>query len=570
MASQAEKFTRKRFKHDHHGHCSKLHLSVFSIDNIQNLIFQTSDQPNLILRCKTCGTPVHSNKTIPPSPTPHLLRTIQAPNASEAIRLREALRHATPVVHQLDDDISHVQMLLDELRRKRELLRKFITDHNAILAPIRRLPAEILAEIFVLCMNSDISSFDLTQSPLLVGQVCKGWRQVALSTQTLWSSITVTDYHRNSSEMAKLWMSRATSAPLTIRLDSTLRHSSTIEPAIAVLVQYCDRWQHLDINFHRRMHVSCLSSIRHHLPLLESLRIQGSADFSGIFQVAPRLQTLCVDAPVSLKVPWYQLTELETHDVNCSVDCLRMLQFAPNLVKCTMYKSTSLDFLPQNFDLTHSHLRFFRILGICPDNIFNHLHLPTIHTLRIGYEDIWEENNNSKWFSRKPFLSLLSCSSRTLRKLEIDDCLDEYEDSTHIAHFLRVTPALEELHLRGPSYHWVTVDLLHLLTRRPNTDVLVPALEVLEISSCSIPCSPSMSMIESRWWVGKGDGCVGARLKKLQFEISECKDWLVDEDHLNRLCKCRQEGMVISIIGEYDWLLRDLLNIPHPSVDLAY
>ena len=92
-------------------------------------------------------------------------------------------------VHQLDDDISHVQMLLDELRRKRELLPKFITEHNAILTPIRRLPAEILAEIFVLCMNSDISSFAPTQSPLLVGQVCKVWRQVALSTQTLWSSI---------------------------------------------------------------------------------------------------------------------------------------------------------------------------------------------------------------------------------------------------------------------------------------------------------------------------------------------------------------------------------------------
>ncbi|KIM89282.1 hypothetical protein PILCRDRAFT_32570, partial [Piloderma croceum F 1598] len=114
------------------------------------------------------------------------LRTIQAPNATEAIRLREALRLATPIVHQLDDDISHVQMLLDKLRRKRELLHEFITEQNTILAPIRRLPAEILAEIFMFCMNYDISSFDPMQSPLLVGQVCRGWRQVALSTQELW------------------------------------------------------------------------------------------------------------------------------------------------------------------------------------------------------------------------------------------------------------------------------------------------------------------------------------------------------------------------------------------------
>jgi hypothetical protein len=179
-----------KLEDEQHGHRSELHLSVFSIGNIHNVIFQTSDQPgNLQLRCKTCDTPVHSHKTIPPSPTPHLLRTIQAPNATEATRLREALRLATPVVHQLDDDISHIQMLLDELRRKREPLHNFLAEQITILAPIRRIPAEILAEIFVLCMNYDISSFNPAKSPLLVGRVCKGWRQVALSTQKLWSSI---------------------------------------------------------------------------------------------------------------------------------------------------------------------------------------------------------------------------------------------------------------------------------------------------------------------------------------------------------------------------------------------
>src|ERR1700691_2384447 len=147
------------------------------------------------------------------------------------------------MVHQLDDDISRIQMLLDELRQTREPLHKFIAEQNTILAPICRLPAEILAEIFVLCMNYDISSFDPMQSPSLVGRVCRGWRQVGLSTQKLWSCITVTDY-RSSSKMVKLWMSRAISAPLTICLDSTYHYSSSnvgeIESVIAVLVQYCD------------------------------------------------------------------------------------------------------------------------------------------------------------------------------------------------------------------------------------------------------------------------------------------------------------------------------------------
>ncbi|KIM80375.1 hypothetical protein PILCRDRAFT_89650 [Piloderma croceum F 1598] len=506
-----------------------------------------SDQPdNLQLRCKTCDTPVHSRKTIPPSPAPHLLRTIQAPNATEAIHLREALRLANPIVHQLDDDIPHVQMLLDELRRKRELLLKFIAEQNAIVAPIRRLPAEILAEIFVLCMNYDISSFDPMQSPLLVGRVCRGWRQVALSTQKLWSSITVTDY-RSSSKMVKLWMSRAISAPLTIHLNSAHHYSSNvgeIESVIAVLVQYCDRWQHLDMNFYRTR-ASCLSSIRHNLPLLESLRIRSSTAFVNIFEVAPHLHTLSLDSwssRIRLKVPWSQLTELETQ-VSCSTDGLYTLKLMPNLVKCTMHKSdNSGSVLPHNISvITLSHLRFFCILGIRPDNIFNHLHLPTISALRIGYQEM----SGMRWYSRQPFMSLLS--SRTLRKLEIEDGLDEYQDSTHIGHFLQATPALEELHLRGLNYPWVTDDLLHLLTRCANTDVLVPALETLEISSELIPCGPSTSMIESRWRIAKEDGYGGARLKRLQFQMSGSNNWLVDVENLNRLRKCRQEGMVISI-----------------------
>jgi hypothetical protein len=197
-------------------------------------------------------------------------------------------------------------------------------------------------------------------------------------------------------------------------------------------------------------------------------------------------------------------------------------------------------------------------LSIRPDNIFNHLHLPTISALRIRYHDMLQTSDR-RWYSRQPFISLLS--SRTLRKLEIEDGLGEYEDSTHIAHFLQAMPALEELHLRGLDCRWVTADLLHLLTCRANTDVLVPALETLEISSEFIPCGPSTSMIESRWRIAKEDGYGGARLKRLQFLMSVSNNWLVDVENLNRLRKCRQEGMVISIIGRYHYHRKDLLDL---------
>ena len=145
-----------------------------------------------VLGCKTCSLSVNSNKIIPSSPTPHLHQTIQTPNATEIINLHKALRYATSILSQLDDDISHVRAVLDKLHLKHKLLWKFITEQNTILTPIHWLPVEILIEIFLLCIDYDMFSFNPKAPPLLIGQVCIGWWHVILSTQILWSSIAVT------------------------------------------------------------------------------------------------------------------------------------------------------------------------------------------------------------------------------------------------------------------------------------------------------------------------------------------------------------------------------------------
>jgi hypothetical protein len=164
------------------------------------------------------------------------------PDASEAFIVRKALQYANSDLHGLHGNIAYVQAILDELHLKCESLRKFTTEHDAFLAPICRIPAEILIKIFMLCMNYDLSSFSPNHSPSLFGQVCRGWQQVALSMQKLWSSITVT-YYWPSSVKAKLWISRASSAPLTICLASVHPQTGRVGkflPVIAVLVEHCD------------------------------------------------------------------------------------------------------------------------------------------------------------------------------------------------------------------------------------------------------------------------------------------------------------------------------------------
>lgn len=55
-------------------------------------------------------------------------------------------------------------------------------------APIRRLPPEILNNIFEWCYDPDIWEKRGTSAPLLLCQVCKTWRDVAISNPLLWDS----------------------------------------------------------------------------------------------------------------------------------------------------------------------------------------------------------------------------------------------------------------------------------------------------------------------------------------------------------------------------------------------
>jgi hypothetical protein len=397
--------------------------------------------------------------------------------------------------------------------------------------------------------------------PLLIGQVCAGWRKAALSTQKLWSSIAVAHSRGLNESLAKVWLSRAISSPLAIRLDyesyelSTAKH---MRPVIAVLVQYCDRWKHLNICLPPSM-MSYLVPIRHRLPRLESLRIceQDSSEWRrelDLFEYAPQLRILHLPSDLShsmLKVPWHQLTELHASFANIT-KCLETLQLVPNLVKCTV---DCLDYSIQSHDIVirFPHMRSLHVLApSSPMEIFRHVELPILHDLYVVYRR--EEYAPGSWLSQQPFLSLLSHSSHTLRILKVKGLYSR--DSAHVERCLRATPSLIELSLRGTK-SWLEVDLLRLLIRRSSANgnpLLVPDLEVLVIGDESIDPRLCAELIESRRLTT--DNTCGARLQRIRVELRWTLNWWLQI--LERLRKFREEGMDISIIDTTQ--NRDLLS----------
>ncbi|KAF8205656.1 hypothetical protein K438DRAFT_517563 [Mycena galopus ATCC 62051] len=62
-------------------------------------------------------------------------------------------------------------------------------------APVSRrvlaLPLEILSEIFAYCVPDEFITPNLTTAPLVLCGLCRQWREVAISTPELWSSLFV-------------------------------------------------------------------------------------------------------------------------------------------------------------------------------------------------------------------------------------------------------------------------------------------------------------------------------------------------------------------------------------------
>ena len=86
---------------------------------------------------------------------------------------------------------------------------------------LRNVPSEVLSHIFVLCSNPIILPYREIPPQVTVSQVCSRWRQVALTTSVLWSSVSITwpgSEYACVLSLYKIWVGRARKHPLTIQL----------------------------------------------------------------------------------------------------------------------------------------------------------------------------------------------------------------------------------------------------------------------------------------------------------------------------------------------------------------
>ncbi|KAJ7058508.1 hypothetical protein C8F01DRAFT_1255659 [Mycena amicta] len=250
------------------------------------------------------------------------------------------------------------------------------------LPPALSLPPEILSEIF-LHLPVEFPAVCGRNSPLVLGLVCTYWRNVALSTPTLWSSFTIDEdtypqsvdnkYHDDmlqwQLELLALWLERSGGAALSFEYSSITNATLTPSPSLLhELLRHAQRWKH--VAFFVSLDVlDSMNATTPHTPLLNHLTI---SPYSLATLRESQRFTLAGDAlqlthvvlgecfvPSVMGLPWSQLTHIHGRCLY-EHECIYILRLAVNLIHCDMHIVHGGDVHP-DVPIVLSHLRRLEI-----------------------------------------------------------------------------------------------------------------------------------------------------------------------------------------------------------------
>ena len=131
------------------------------------------------------------------TPFSHYLQSNQGPSEDEICEIKALRTKPLQEISIIDVEIERTECILNSLKRKRIHIQKSVDDFNTILAPVRRLSMDVLGVIFSHCLVTHRNPvMSPTEAPILLTQVCRDWRSIALSIPRLWSRLHIPFSHK--------------------------------------------------------------------------------------------------------------------------------------------------------------------------------------------------------------------------------------------------------------------------------------------------------------------------------------------------------------------------------------
>ncbi|KAL1729864.1 hypothetical protein EV714DRAFT_284564 [Schizophyllum commune] len=351
--------------------------------------------------------------------------------------------------------------------------------NRSILAPIRRLPIELLSEIFFLVLEE--SPLRSLQAATTMSHVCRGWRNVTRELGALWTKVVVETLD-DFEEYCERFLPMTNHLPLELRCDNP----DIIWDLWDVMAPYASRWRRITLG----ARLSMLQDLKVlYMERLERLVIFAydapiSPNFSvPDFVVAPRLRHIGLTLDVlqserQLHVPVTQtLTSLRieamspfpiTYVLPLLRACAQTLQILtlttrhPSNETEGSYSTGASDI----FDMTF--LTDLRINdSACA--LLNHIAAPLLKELVLS---------DVPAYGSRSLLGFLTRNQESRHLIDFRVYRTEERDIAVWIPCLRLMNSVRDLHFDELLSN---ADFLKLLTRRPNEPPLLPSLRKIAI-----------------------------------------------------------------------------------------
>ncbi|KAF9451523.1 hypothetical protein P691DRAFT_723992 [Macrolepiota fuliginosa MF-IS2] len=395
-----------------------------------------------------------------------------------------------------------------------------VTDAQTPLMTINSLPPELLSSIFLhlwqVRRHQQLLPFQVT-----ISRVCRHWRQIAISTPTLWSTITL--FSSASLPCVDEWLARSGATPLDVRLDiydADYRgdvDAVWIEKVLASVASNVHRFRNLLVFTYQEVNLYHILQLFQHVeaPLMETLRVYTGRYDAGNNPTPPTafnggLPKLAIAAfePLQCLPPLTSITTLHLNVVGRETRLrfdrlVEILQMPQGLITLSLRGPIDNQGYPVQRDRSHVQLPKLRNLELSSQGATGvwfilFFSTPNLESLRwdVNSDNYHQLLNSSQFHTgtvKFPSLRYLTLINQRLSTHHLENMMLIFPAATHVLFSHPLTPGWnrhQHLDVLRDSRGWPNLEVLAFQKLFPPGGKPL-ALELLEI----IPERPNIKRI---------------------------------------------------------------------------
>ncbi|KAJ6594635.1 hypothetical protein B0H19DRAFT_1096291 [Mycena capillaripes] len=496
----------------------------------------------------------------------HQFNTNYVPSDGEIESIREDLVSRAQELERLDERIR-------ELSVQRDKIQAYVDSHKALISHPRRLPVDILREIFVACLPTSRNAvMSAQEAPLLLCRICSAWRTIARSTPRLWASLHVPFSFVFSKEPLRLpavaqWLELSGACPISLSVHDcgegwnlnpwTTSSERALTQSLAAVSARLRHVEFIDLSTHTARELAEMRT-----PQLESFTFTGQVSFLTTLSLvtSPCLRTVTLypmlgsepgsvqihESILGIPLAWEQLTHLTIHRRQLPFRTIIAL-----LERCTQL--ISLLFSPDDTDeeadwgsgqISLPHLRTFAVdTGYLPPNALGRL------IGRLSMPQLRQFHVPTTGSSQGPDLVPLGMKSPLIEDLSL--YLSTLETGS-LPETLRAFPSLTKLLVVGSAWAVPEHEMVIVPTPAQVLDLLVSTLEIPFCSALQELSIQTFAPLEKSML----DTFIQGRMKLPGFrrlKIWSTDSWVTELIPETEIQSYASRGLDISLLWEDPW-----------------